>query len=78
MYSLAKKKYIKPFKNGANYIYDSTHLYEPLLYAKYLNPLLEKVENNDKCKELLNFLSKCKKLSKENVPEQSLLWEFLI
>ncbi|MEG1499483.1 MAG: hypothetical protein RR400_00205 [Clostridia bacterium] len=72
-----EEKYIKPFKDTANFVIDSTHLYEPLLYATYLMPLLEQTENNKKADSLLRMLSKCNKLEKNCIPSMSLLWEFI-
>ena len=69
--------YIKPYKNEASYLLDSTHIYEPLVYATYLIPLLEK-SNSKEAKELIKMLDKCGKLSKNVVPKNSLLWEFLM
>ncbi|MDD4110226.1 MAG: nucleoside kinase, partial [Clostridia bacterium] len=36
-------KWIKPFKLTANYIIDSSHEYEILLYSKYTTPILKKL-----------------------------------
>lgn len=68
--------YIKPFKTTANYILDSTHMYEPLVYATYLSPLLKDMQEKD-AKELYSMLQKCGKLNKDIVPEGSLLNEFI-
>ena len=68
--------YIKPFKTTANYILDSTHMYEPLLYANYLAPLLKDMEEEE-AKELYSMLKKCGKLKKDVIPKDSLLNEFI-
>lgn len=73
-----EEKYIKPFKEEADFVIDSTHFYEPLLYAEYLSGLLEKTENNSKATEILKMLSKCNKIKKISIPSQSLLWEFIV
>lgn len=69
-------KYIDPYKNDVDFTIDSTHMYEPLLYAKYLLPLLEKLDLpiTNKLKEKLN---KCEKLNKNIIPKNSLLKEFI-
>ena len=70
--------YIKPYKNRANYLINSTHAYEPLMYAHHLAPKLEPLANNNPlAKELLTMLAPCGYLSISNLPENSLLHEFL-
>lgn len=68
--------FIKPFKKCANYVVDSTHMYEPLMYAKHLMPLLEKCDKTELTK-LKNMLSYCDKMDKSKLPKDSLLHEFL-
>lgn len=68
--------YIKPYKNTADYLINSTHAYEPLMYAYKLLPLLEN-EKNEKAKVLVEMLQKCEKMSPDLLPEHSLLHEFL-
>lgn len=68
-------KWVKPFKNTANYIIDSVHEYELLLYARYTRPiikelilkenvksLLDNEKDYDKRTLLLNYLNKAKSL----------------
>lgn len=74
---IGEDKYVKPYKLTANYLIDTTHLYEPLLYKTYLMPYLEPLSDDDKVKELINMLDKCEALEKKIVPKNSLLWEFL-
>lgn len=69
--------YIKPFKGEADYAVDSTHMYEPLMYAKHLLPLLEQSEDSLVVTSLKEMLSHCEHLDRENLPENSLLHEFL-
>lgn len=68
--------YIKPYKNTADYLINSTHAYEPLMYAYKLLPLL-KNEDNEQAKPLVEMLEMCEKLSPELLPKNSLLHEFL-
>ena len=69
--------YIKPFKNQADYAIDSTHMYEPLMYSKHLLPLLEQAENSLLITSLKQMLTHFDKMDRENLPENSLLHEFL-
>ncbi len=68
--------YIDPFKNTVDYKVDSTHMYEPLVYAFDLKDKLEK-STLPKAKELANILSKCGTLNKNLIPKDSLLNEFI-
>ena len=70
-------KYIKPYRVSANYLLDTTHLYEPLLYHTYLEKILKK-STNDYGKELYQKLQYCGYLTEDVVPDDSLLWEFLV
>lgn len=71
---LGEEKYIKPFKHTANFWIDSTHNYEPLLYKKYLPPIL----NDDSiCNEIKNSLTFFSEIEIEFLPNNSLLMEFL-
>ena len=68
--------YIKPYKNTADYLINSTHAYEPLMYAQKLLPLL-KNETCEQATTLVEMLEQCEKLPIELLPENSLLHEFL-
>ena len=70
-----EKIYIEPYKNRADYLVDSTHMYEPLLYAKYLMPLLN--YNSKKSKEFKEILKHFEILDKSYIPKNSLLNEFI-
>ena len=70
-------KYIKPYRVTANYLLDTTHLYEPLLYHTYLEKML-KDSKNDYGKELYEKLQYCGYLKEDILPDDSLLWEFLV
>ena len=70
--------YIKPYKTTVDYIINSTHCYELLLYAKYLKPLLMQEEDNKATYELLKPLDACTPINQILVPDDSMLWEFLI
>src|SRR5690606_9170055 len=66
--------YINPFKQNADFILDSTHFYEPLMYKKYLPPLLD---GSPVAKEIEKDLEDCLELDASLVPESSLIVEFL-
>lgn len=81
-----ENKYIKPFKQNADFVINSLHNYEPLLYANYSKKVIQKTLNNsdDKSEEeikllkgLLDKLNYFEPIDKELVPSTSLLWEFL-
>ena len=69
--------YIKPFKTTVDYIINSAHKYEILLYAKYLKPLIMQEEDNKNTYALLKSLDACEPINKILVPDDSMLWEFL-
>lgn len=71
-----EKKYIDPYKNLVDYNLDSVHMYEPLLYAKYLLPIFEK-NNLSESKQLSEKLELFVTMSEEDVPKDSLLREFI-
>lgn len=68
--------YIKPYKNTADFLINSTHAYEPMMYADMLLPLL-KQNNNEISRLLASMLEKCEKLTPTMLPQNSLLHEFL-
>ena len=69
--------YIKPYKQTVDYIINSTHKYELMLYAKYLKPLLYTTENNEEIYELIKPLDACEQINKILIPDDSMLWEFI-
>ncbi len=69
--------YIKPYKNRADYLINSTHAYEPLMYAHHLSPRLKILEQTQETQGLINMLAECEYLSVSMLPENSLLHEFL-
>ena len=73
---IGEKLYIDPYKDEADYNIDSTLMYEPLLFANYLKPLLKK-SDLPKIKEVEKMLENCSILSKDIIPSNSLLNEFI-
>lgn len=69
-----EEKFIKPFKNNADFLIDSTHNFEPLIYKKYLPPLLDKSSDS---KLLETDLQYACEMDISNIPQDCLLWEFI-
>ena len=70
-------KNIRPFKNNANYHLNSTHFYEPLLYKDLLLKKFEEKKDNPVIKKFIDKFRKCATVSKEFVPTDSLIREFI-
>jgi len=71
-------KYVSPFKATADFLIDTTHIYELAVYDKFVPKLLEPIKHLDYADELLQVFGKSGQLSKKYVPKNSLLWEFLV
>ncbi len=73
--------YLFPFKNNADIIADTTHVYEPCVLKTQALQLLETVEKTSKNYEdaqmLISSLNRFPTIEKNCVPEDSLLREFL-
>ena len=69
--------YIKPYKNTADALINSTHAYEPCMYAKTLLPLLEKENCCELSQTLIDMLKHCENLNSNLLPDDSLIHEFL-
>ncbi len=70
-------KYIKPFKDSADYFLNSTHTYEPMLYRDLLMQRFGEMKN---LPEIMSFKDKfkpCASIPKDFVPKDSLLREFI-
>lgn len=74
----AENKYISPFKHLADYFIDTTIAYEVLIYAHCFTGILKGYEDFDKLNELIKIFEKLTPLSKTSIPENSLLWEFIV
>ncbi|MBP3389976.1 MAG: nucleoside kinase [Clostridia bacterium] len=70
-------KYILPFKPEADFILNTTHLYEPLLYDKYLQPVVAEHPTAPEIKELLEIFKHTGTIDEKFVPQHSLIREFL-
>lgn len=70
----AEEQFIVPFKNTADFIIDTTHAYEPLLYK---DELLKIAKVDENALKYLNFYLSDVEYSKKNIGENALVWEFL-
>ncbi len=74
-------KYLFPFKNNADQLINSIHIYEPCVFKTVATELLSTVEKTSKnyedAQKLISALSRFPAIEKEDVPENSLLREFL-
>ena len=71
-------KYVVPYKTQANFMIDTTHIYELAVYDKFVPKLLDPIKELEYVDELLQVFGKAGSLSKGYVPDSSLLWEFLV
>ena len=69
--------YIKPYKNRADFLINSTHAYEPLMYAKHLLPALREEKQIPAVTNLIEMLELCETMDASLLPADSLLHEFL-
>ena len=78
---VGEEKNVIPYKPEADIVLNTVHLYEPLIYSDYLLPILkeigEKSEFYPKAQELIVILSQFSKLSPEQIPNDSMLREFI-
>ncbi len=51
---VGEDKWVKPFKNNVDYVINSVHEYELLLYAKYVKPILKELILSKNVKKLLS------------------------
>ena len=70
--------YIKPYRIYADYLLDTAHMYEPLLWDGCLAKLYKPFAGKKQVDEILALFSKVGTIKKSAVPEDSLLWEFLV
>lgn len=72
---------VLPFREDADYIIDSTIVYEPCIYAKYLIPLIEKSEiaerHIEKVEHIKDVMEHFVSLDISYVPADTVLKEFL-
>lgn len=69
---------IRPFKDRADYLLNSTHYYEPLLYKNLILEKLINIKNqSDTVKMLIEKFKVCSTISSQFVPKDSLIREFI-
>lgn len=71
-------KYVAPYKKQADFMIDTTHIYELAVYDKFVPKLLNPIKELEYADELLTIFKKAGSLNKKYVPSSSLLWEFLV
>lgn len=71
-------KYVSPFKVQADFMIDTTHIYELAVYDKFVPELLNPIKELEYADELIKVFKKTGSLDRKYVPDSSLLWEFLV
>ncbi len=76
-----EEKYIFPYENQADAMFNSGLLYEYSVMRKYAEPLIETVQKDspyyEDAERLMNFISRFEPLSDEAIPMDSILREFI-
>jgi uridine kinase len=76
-----EEKYIFPFQEGADAMYNSALIYELAVLKQYAEPLLFQIEKDEpeylEAKRLLKFLEYFIGVSSEGVPNNSICREFI-
>lgn len=76
-----EEKYIFPFQEEADKMFNTSLVYEICVLKKYIMPLLEKIDNTNpeyaEAKRLYEFLKYFEDIEDEYVPKNSILREFM-
>ena len=76
-----EEKYIFPYQDNADYVFNSGLLYEIGILKTYVEPLLYSVDPRDSCyeeaKRLINFLGFFLPIPADAIPQDSVLREFI-
>lgn len=76
-----EEKYIFPFQEEADKMFNTSLVYEICVLKKYIMPLLEKIDNTNpeyaEAKRLYEFLKYFEDIEDEYVPKNSILREFI-
>ena len=76
-----ENEYMFPYVETVDYLIDTTHAYEPCVFAPLLLPLLEEVSadnpDSDTVRHLISVLSKFEPVSLDKMPHDALLREFV-
>ena len=74
----AEKKYITPFKKYADSIIDTTHEYELSVFKGEFNTLIKQKKITYDAVNFREFLEESENMDINQLPDTSLMWEFLI
>lgn len=74
---IGEDKNIKPFKFDADYVIDTVHSYELLLYKFVIRDKLLKYSKDKEVAKLLKIFNKCLEIDKTLIPKSSLIREFV-
>lgn len=76
-----EEKYIFPYQEGADAMFNSAHIYELAALKPYVEPLLFKVREDDpgyqEAKRLLQFLQYFLTVDSSGIPQNSIVREFI-
>ena len=76
-----EEKYIFPFQEEADSMFNTSLIYELCVLRKYAMPLLKEITNNNQeyieAKRLYEFLKYFEEIDEEYIPRNSLLREFI-
>ena len=76
-----EEKYVFPFQDEADVIFNTTLLYEIGVLKSYAEPLLYLVKEDDECYKdavrLLNLLKNVLPINTESIPKDSIIREFI-
>ena len=76
-----EEKYIFPYQEQADCMFNSSIVYELGVLKKYALPILKEIDNTEpeyaEAKRLINLLNYFKTISEEYIPESSILREFI-
>ncbi len=76
-----ERRWIDPFEHNAEYNFDTSLAYEPLVLKRYAKPLLEHISEDSpafsKAKQLLMLLEKFPECGEGGVPGYSILREYI-
>ena len=70
--------YIKPYIDDADYVIDTTHGYEPLLYKDLILPKLMRLKDNPIVENMIRDYGLFDGINQDVIPSDSLLNEFVI
>ena len=76
-----EEKYIFPYQDEADFVFNSALIYEIGVLKLYAEPLLYNIDNNseyyEEARRLLKFLDMFLDIPTENIPKESIIREFI-